>query len=370
MFFLIKNSVLCYGNGLEKRWFRRYERFRTGILDPKIIWSRRQGFFRGKNSLTDNGQNIIKLMSLTGYDLAALGKHEFDYQMDGKFNRVNAADFPYVSCNFTDIRTNQPVFDAYRIFDMGGKKVAFVGITTPDAYTATTPKCFEDTDGQQRYGFLGGSDDTLFYDTVQNAIDSAKVEGADYVIALAHLGVETSSSPYTSYEVIKNTTGFDAFIDGHSHSEIERENVTDKDGKNVVLTQTGQYFSSVGKLTIFSNGTISTELIDQYDNFKASVRTERDKWVAEVDKKLCNKIADSTIDLKTTDDDGNRIVRRMECSMGDFVTDAYYYYVNEIENINCDVVIVNGGGIRADISTGAITYKEMKNVSPFGNVMR
>ena len=76
--------------------------------------------------------------------------------------------------------------------------------------------------------------------TSQEAIDAASAE-ADYVVALGHLGVDASSQPWTSREVIANTTGLDAFIDGHSHTTVEMREVTDEAGETVVLTQTGSY---------------------------------------------------------------------------------------------------------------------------------
>ena len=96
-----------------------------------------------------------------------------------------------------------------------------------------TPKYFQNEDGEFIYGFEQDEDGTALYECVQEAADSARDEGADYVIALSHLGIDASCTPWTSSEVIENTSGIDVFLDGHSHSVIEGETVKNKDGENV-----------------------------------------------------------------------------------------------------------------------------------------
>lgn len=170
----------------------------------------------------DQGATIIELMNAAGYDLATLGNHEFDYDMEGCIGAMEAADFPYVSCNFyseADGIRGENVLDSYEVFELGGVSVAIVGITTPESFTKSTPAYFQDDNGDYIYGIAGGPDGEELYDAIQEAIDSASVE-ADYVIALGHLGVDESSQPWTSREVIANTTGLDAFIDGHSHTTL------------------------------------------------------------------------------------------------------------------------------------------------------
>ena len=212
----------------------------------------------------DSGKTIIDLMNAADYDLATLGNHEFDYGMNRTMEVIEEADFPYVSCNFYSLERKENVLDSYEMFDIDGNKVAFVGITTPESFTKSTPAYFMNEDRTEYiYDILGGEDGQLLYDTVQTAIDEAYEEGADYVIALGHLGIDPSSKPWTSEEVIANTTGLDAFIDGHSHSTIPMKEVEDKEGNSVVLTQTGYYFSGIGKMTI--NGSdITAELITEY----------------------------------------------------------------------------------------------------------
>ncbi|MCI5699402.1 MAG: bifunctional metallophosphatase/5'-nucleotidase [Lachnospiraceae bacterium] len=320
----------------------------------------------------DSGKTIIDLMNAADYDLATLGNHEFDYGMNRTMEVIEEADFPYVSCNFYSLERKENVLDSYEMFDIDGNKVAFVGITTPESFTKSTPAYFMNEDRTEYiYDILGGEDGQLLYDTVQTAIDEAHAEGADYVIALGHLGIDPSSKPWTSEEVIANTTGLDAFIDGHSHSTIPMKEVEDEEGNPVVLTQTGYYFSGIGKMTI--NGSdITAELITEYEGEgDAAVEAIQNQWIENVDTQLGRKIAFSEINftVNNPEDPSDRIIREMETNLGDLNADAYYYYFNEVEELGCDVAFMNGGGIRANVDAGDWTYKTCKTVNPFGNVI-
>ncbi len=320
----------------------------------------------------DKGATIIELMNAAGYDLATLGNHEFDYGMEGAMAAIEAADFPYVSCNFYHEENGvagDPVLDAYRVFDVDGVKVAFVGVTTPESFTKSTPAYFQDGEGNYIYGIAGGEDGSALYEAVQTAIDAAAKE-ADYVIGLGHLGVDASSQPWTSKEVIANTTGLDAFIDGHSHSTVAMETVADKAGEDVVLTQTGSYLSNVGKLTIAADGTITTELLGIGDladlTPDADVQAMEDAWISEIGTQL-GQVVGSFADKMTNYDGETRLVRSQETNVGDFCADALYYLFDNM-GLDVDVAVMNGGGIRNTTTTGEISYLTCKEIHTFGNV--
>ena len=317
----------------------------------------------------DEGASIIKLMNAAGYDVATPGNHEFDYGMDRAKAIMKEADFPYLSCNWVDLRTTLRVLPSVKVFVRGGRRIAFVGVTTPETFTKSTPAYFMDK-AQRKYIYdiQGGEDGKKLYDAVQKAIDKAKLL-ADVVIGLGHLGVDPSSSPWTSEEVIAHTSGFDAFIDGHSHTVMENKQVQDASGKAVTLTQTGSYFANVGEMTIAADGTITTKLIPTHEGMDAGIAAMQTGWVNTVDDMLGEKIAVGDSDFYVTDPaTGKRRIRSAETNLGDFVADGIYTYFNEVEKLHCDVAIMNGGGIRADVPAGDWTFKTCKQVSPFGNV--
>ena len=337
----------------------------------------------------DEGETIIELMNETGYDLATLGNHEFDYDMDRLLEVIEEADYEYISSNFYQINedgSESTVLDGYTLFEVDGITVAFVGITTPESITKSTPAYFQDDDGNYIYGIYGGEDGTALYEAVQESIDAAEAAGADIIIALGHLGVDESSEPWTSYDLIANVTGLDAFIDGHSHTTMEAEYVEDAEGNEVLLTQTGCYLETLGQMTITvaADGTfsITTDLLTS-DEVNAAITDEdgnvavdetvaamEEAWITSVDEQLGEVIAETEITFTIYDEEtGDRIVREAETNLGDLDADAYYYYINEVASIDCDIAISNGGGVRAEIAAGEWTYLDAKTVNPFGNVL-
>ena len=318
----------------------------------------------------DDGATIIELMNEAGYDLATPGNHEFDYGMARAKAVLREADFPYISCNWVDLRTGFNVLPSVKFFFVGGRKIAFVGVTTPETFTKSTPAYFmNDAQTKYIYDILGGEDGQKLYDAVQEAIDKAEFWGADTIIGLGHLGVDPSSSPWTSEEVIAHTHGFTAFIDGHSHTVMANKQVTDASGKAVTLTQTGSYFKNIGKMTVGADGTITTELIDTYEGLDAAVAATASNWISAVDDMLGEEIAVGDTKFYINDPaTGKRRIRSGETNLGDFVADGIYTYFNEIEELHCDIAIMNGGGIRTDVEAGPWSFKTCKTVSPFGNV--
>ena len=317
----------------------------------------------------DKGETIIHLMNAAGYDLATLGNHEFDYSMDGAMNAIQWAGFPYVSANFhheTNGAMGESVLDSYHVFDFGEMEVAFVGITTPETFTKSTPAYFQDGKGNYIYGIAGGTDGKALYASVQKAIDAAAKE-ADVVIALGHLGDDPASKPWTSEELIANTIGLDAFIDGHSHSTVAGKNVKDKAGNDVLLTQTGEYLDAVGKMTIKPDGSIMTELVTDYAGVDETVKAMEQGWIDSVNGKLGQKVGSVSDVLDNYDAEGNRLVRSQETNTGDFAADALYYLFTDM-GLDVDVAVMNGGGIRNKAVTGDITYLTCKEIHSFGNV--
>ena len=321
----------------------------------------------------DHGETILRLMNAAGYDAATLGNHEFDYGMAGCMQAIGWAAFPYLSCNFyheQDGVAGDPVLDRYQVFDVGDVKIAVVGVTTPETITSSTPAYFQDENGSYIYGIAGGADGSALYAAVQEAIDDASRQ-ADYVIGLGHLGVDPSSGPYTSEQVIAHTAGLDAFIDGHSHTVIECREVADRNGDAVVLTQTGSGLDAVGQMTIAADGTITTRLLTGRDlaglTPDADVQAIADAWISQTNAALRQVIGRTADTLDNYDAAGDRLVRKQETNTGDFTADALYYLFDSM-GLEVDAAIMNGGGIRNPAITGDLSYLTCQQIHPFGNM--
>ena len=359
----------------------------------------------------DKGKTIIDLMNAAGYDLATLGNHEFDYGMDGTMNVLQWAQFPYVSCNFyhedaAGLR-GENVLDAYKIFDIGGRKIGFVGITTPESFTKSTPAYFQDENGTYIYGISGGEDGSALYGDVQAAIDAAKAAGATKIIGLGHLGDDTASSPWTSEETIAHVSGLTAFVDGHSHSSVAGKEVADKDGNKVILSQTGEYFGAIGMMILRADGTIETDMIGYEEILEGKVDENgqpvldddgnqemavvgyklvstlykgaewpvnadtaaiKTAWMGEIDTQLGTVVGTVNVPLGNYDAEGKRLVRSQSTNTGDFCADALYWLFDNM-GLDVDVAIMNGGGIRnKGAISGEFSYKTAKEIHTFGNV--
>lgn len=317
------------------------------------------------------GSAVIDIMNEVGYDYAVPGNHEFDYGMDVflDLSSDDNSNFEYLCSNFIDLRTNENVFDSYEIIELNGEKIAILGITTPETYTKSTPAYFQDENGTIIYGFSQNN----FYETIQNAIDSAKAEGAQRVIAVGHLGIEGTTEGWKSTDVIANTTGIDVFIDAHSHEVIQSAVYKNQLNEEVMLSSTGTKLAYFGCLTLNEDGTEETELIvpetvnvDSSEEARGayeSVQAKIDAYNSEI-AYLYESIGTSEVELTINDPDtGKRAIRTQETNMGNFVANAY-------RNITeADIALVNGGGIRASVAAGEVIRKDLMNVNPWNNEM-
>ena len=315
-----------------------------------------------------SGSWIVDIMNQVGYDLAIPGNHEFDFGMDTFLDIANnQADYTYLSCNFVDADGN-PVLEPYTMVTYGDVEVAYVGISTPETLTKSAPAYFQNDAGEYIYGFCQGSDGQELYDQVQDTVDAAREAGADYVVALAHLGEDAQSSPWMSTEVIAHTTGIDVVLDGHSHTVEPSKTVANADGEDVLLSQTGTKAESVGKLVIAPDGTMTTELValadvdtttQAYTDAKTFIEGIQNEYKAKAEEVVATSSVDLTINDPAT---GERAVRSAETNLGDLCADAYRVL------LGADIGWVNGGGVRDNIAAGDITYGDIIAVHPFGNL--
>ena len=314
------------------------------------------------------GSWIVDIMNNVGYDIAIPGNHEFDFGMDTFLDIAkNQAEYTYVSCNFVDA-DGKAVLEPYTMVTYGDVDVAYVGISTPETLTKSAPAYFQNDKGEYIYGFCQDKDGKALYDQVQDTVDAARKAGADYVVALAHLGEDAQSSPWMSTEVIANTTGIDVVLDGHSHTTEPSKTVKNADGEDVLLSQTGTKAESVGKLVIAPDGTMTTELValadvdttsQAYTTAKTFIEGIQAEYKAMSEEVVATSSVDLTINYPYT---GERAVRSAETNLGDLCADAYRVL------LGADIGFVNGGGVRDNIAAGDITYGNIIAVHPFGNL--
>ena len=374
------------------------------------------------------GAYLIDIMNQVGYDVAVPGNHEFDYGMSRFLELSKKMECGYYSCNFVKTATGETVFEPYKMITYGDIDVAYVGVCTPESFTKSTPAYFQDKNGNYLYSFCEDESGQRLYQQVQNAVNAAREAGAEYVIAVAHVGENDVTPRWSSPQIIANTAGIDAWIDGHSHETTPVKKVKNQQGKEVVLTQTGTKLKNIGRLTIKTDGTIEAGLASEvpslnyetvytvqngdtlariakrelgsYDRWNeifernkevlsnantlvvgqqiiipqgASVNEDgkaidyaTDQYIKKIqsqyEESLKTVLGRTSYELTVNRPDGSRKVRSGETNLGDLSADAYRVM------LGADIGFANGGGIRASIKPGNITYKDTLTVFPFGNM--
>ncbi|MEA4873948.1 bifunctional UDP-sugar hydrolase/5'-nucleotidase [Anaerorhabdus sp.] len=309
-----------------------------------------------------SGSIPIEVMNELGYDAMTLGNHEFDYGQEDLKLLSELATFPFLSVNFVDVVTEQPVYQPYKIVERDGIKVGFIGISTPRTITSSTPIYFQNEQGEFIYSFMQDDSGEKLWTTVQNTVDAVRKEGVDYVVAMAHLGIDESTSPYLSTTLIEKTRGIDVVLDGHSHSVVECMRVKNMDGERILLTSTGSGLENIGYLLIDKKGNISTGLIAEVEDKDLEMTTFVQARKDEFEKILMKPVKAIENDLVIEDSlSGNRIIRTTETNLGDLCADAFK------EATGAQIAIQNGGGIRKNLMHGEITYGDILNVLPYGN---
>jgi len=325
-----------------------------------------------------DGKYLVDIMNTVGYDIAVPGNHEFDYGVDTFLQCVNEADYNYISSNFRFVEDNKNelIFDPYTIVEYGTEdnkiKVAYVGICTPETLTKSSPKNFM-KGNEYIYSFDEDTTGQKLYTSVQTAVNDARDENkgdADYVVAIGHLGQNGITERWSAESVIKNTNGIDIMIDGHSHEKYCNNTIPNNADEAVPVMQNGYQLSSLGKITIDPNASITGENIicEQLEGTDVNgddtfVSNKIQEIHEELDDMLSQKIGESKVTLYALDpaDNYSWLVRSQETNLGDFCADAYRWA------LNADIGLNNGGGIRANIKAGDITYGDIIAVHPYNN---
>jgi len=357
---LYDNDVHCYVGGYATIAAMRDELKAT--VTPNVCVVSAGDFAQGGSlGAISKGEYIIQIMNKVGYDFVTLGNHEFDYGIPRMKELMSMLSAEVVDCNLFDLSTGNRMFDPYIIKSFGNVDVAFLGVSTPYSFVSSRPSYFMDENGNYKYSL---STDT-FYQTVQESIDNARKDGADYVIAIAHLGDDKDATEINSYELAENTNGLDVILDGHAHSLVPSRILTNNKGKDVVVSSTGSYFENIGKLTISPDGTISTELVstDVYVNQDKKVLAQIDAVKKAYNELGAREIAVCEADLLADEPDLRRAVRFKEKGIGNFLVDAIR------QMMDAEIGLMGGGSVRASLHEGKITYNDLFQVFPFGNTI-
>ena len=318
-------------------------------------------------SLT-KGEAIVRIMNAVGYDYLTIGNHEFDYTVPQMQHLSELLTAKTLCCNFSryeednddkDDRDDNDLYPAYEVKDFGGTKVGFIGVATPSTFRSSTPTYFIDDNGNLLYNFH----QTDTYECVQEAVNDAREEGAEIIIVLSHLG----DDPEVAYSrgLIAATHGIDVVLDGHAHHVLNERLVNDR-GDSVTLSSTGTKFAYIGRLTIDTDNRVTTELLPISDCHRVN-QAVQDTVLAiqqELEARVNAPVGTTAFALADRDNQDNRLVRRQETNLGDFMADVARY------TTGANIGVCNGGGLRAGLYNETITFGNIVSIWPFNNTMR
>lgn len=307
------------------------------------------------------GEAIVNIMNRTGYDVITLGNHEFDFGLPHILSLTEALDATTVCANFRSTTNEEPTFSPYEIISYGDVDIAYIGLTTTATATLVSNDTFKDEEGNVLYDFAHKN----LYETTQHYVDQAIAEGADYVVALAHLGDVSQGGHINSVEMITNTRGIDVLIDGHDHHEIEQRLVKNSDNEDVILTSSGTKFHNIGIITLSTDGKFTSTLMPtaELTEIDANVQSFTDSIKQEALKAGERVIGHTDFPISIKGPDGKRIVRNSEANIGNLCADAIRH------GTKAEIALINGGGIRASIDAGDITINDCFKVFSFNNTV-
>ena len=323
--------------------------------------------------LLTRGDAIIDIMNSMGYDAAIPGNHEFDFGIEQFLSLTKKANFPYLSCNFN--KEGELVFEPWLLKEIGGMKIGFVGVTTPDTIRSSIQRYFQDENGNFIYGFLSDETGEAVYNAVQQSVDAVRAAGADYVVVLGHMGNSHNYEPWMYSDVISHCSGIDAWLDGHTH-DLDQVIMKDKDGREVVRSGCGTKLAHIGALHITRDGKISSELFSWNSSVPAPALLGLDNPAAravsaaadDINAFLTETAAVTEVDLHMINpairdyaDRPLRIIRIGESNLGNLVADAF------LAESNADIAFMGGGCICADMTRGDITFHNILKTLPYAN---
>jgi 2',3'-cyclic-nucleotide 2'-phosphodiesterase (5'-nucleotidase family) len=323
----------------------------------------------------------VESMNLMGFDVDGLGNHNFDKGIDHLQDMIDIAEFPYVSANLKNVDDNLDGVEPYKMFNLGGVRVAVIGLTNPEAPELVFP------------GSFGTIEITDPIAAARSANRDARAAGAEVVVIIAHMGVtsfdEMGEPVGPIIDLANGVRGVDVIFG--DHTGVEYSGVVN--GVQVVENESrGRTYARVTMTAKLSNATgvrrvqvknVQAEFVDPVSDavtpdqaivdYLAPLRAELDVLLSEV-------VGTSEVFIPRADSCGQSAGRTCESLVGDVVTDAMR------TTYGTDFAIANSGGLRADLTCpeidsdtdfcaaqdGApydITAGQILTVLPFGNVV-
>jgi 5'-nucleotidase/UDP-sugar diphosphatase len=289
------------------------------------------------------GESTVDVMNAMEYDASAIGNHEFDFKIDGLYERIEQADFPYLSANIREKASGEiPDFvTPYIIKDIDGIMVGIIGLTTITTPHSTFPDYVAD------YDFI------YYLTALEEIVPLVKEDGAELIIVVAHIC-------YSEIQELAQSIidlGISVIGGGHCHNDMITQIITSANGELAAI-KTNSLMRSYAKVEI-SYDIVEKEVIgmdvsghpNEDGNVDPTVASSVSYWRDQTDTELSDVIGftDSEIVGESS-------------TMHNMVVDSW---LNQYPT--ADIAMTNAGGIRQSIPAGEITKETIIGVLPFQN---
>jgi len=340
-------------------------------------------FFQGRpvGTVTD-GRSVIDYMNMVGYDALTIGNHEFDILQEELGKTLEKANFPILTCNVIDTRTGEIPWYAfpYTIVNRLGLRIGIIGFTTTDTKQMSFPENIRNID------FLNAKETVSKYVKILR-----EEENVDLVIVLGHAGLpyeneetylrrydaqgnpryaeRTSHWGYDAQEIAREVEGIDLFVGGHIHKGIPEPWIDP--ATHTMVVQGYAYGSGMGLITLtidpktktitgyetpaLREGQLITLFEDQFiPDPEASEIIEA--YVEEAEQGMDEIVGVAGVRLSRENVDA-------QSPMGNTIVEAMKFM------IEADFSFLNLGGVRAEIRSGPVAYRDIFDVMPFDNMV-
>jgi len=310
---------------------------------------------------TYKGDDTAEFMNGIGYDVMALGNHEFDDGVDTLAKFLGKVKFPVISAN-TIAADGSPIAGKYKpyvIKEIGGQKIGIVSAITTDTADISTP------------GPTVKFADEI--ETLKKQVEALKAEGVNKIIALNHDGYVKDK------QIAASVAGISVIVGGHSHTLLSNTDpqalgpyptlVKGPSGRDVPIVQAKSYSKYLGelKVTFDDDGNVIRSegapiLLDSSVVPDPAYLARVKELAKPIEALKAKKVAESSGVIEAA----REVCRVVECSMGNLVADAM---LDRVKDQGMTIAIINGGGLRASIDAGDVTMGEVLTVLPFQNTL-
>jgi 2',3'-cyclic-nucleotide 2'-phosphodiesterase (5'-nucleotidase family) len=288
----------------------------------------------------EKGYPVIDIMNQVGFDISAVGNHEFDYGEEITGQRFEQAEFKWVCANVDMNNTGVPEPLEYYTIERNDLRITFLGLVeTNGKENATIPSTHPFK--VKNYTFERPEN------VVGQFADIKNKENADLYIALTHLGYNVNYG-MGDFHLAEMHPYFDLIIGGHTHSELN-DNIN-----GIYFYNAGSHLHKLGKveLVIYDKKIVN----EDYELINLAIYPEADNAIESAINQYYESMAtelEQIIGYSHRDHNKSQV--------GCFYTDALRI------RTETDICFQNTGGIRAGLWEGDISVGDVYAIDPFNN---